>query len=213
MPQTKLNQELRVESLPFRRWLSRIFALFKIKSSGLTKYLLDLIPQENQPHNTCSGAIISIFSWRIDLRKHSVFHFAINEWNKPNFKTCNTESLVSFRKTLSRIGQPLLKSVFNVYNPTGLKLLTRLRLGLSNFDSHRFPDNFSNCVNPLCFCSMFLQFGIRILATLFLHCQFFTNIRSTLLEELAKIDLNILNLCYNSIVDVLLYGSSKYCIN
>ena len=61
MPQTKLNQELRVESLPFRRWLSRIFALFKIKSSGLTKYLLDLIPQENQPHNTCSGAIISIF--------------------------------------------------------------------------------------------------------------------------------------------------------
>ena len=155
--QTKLNQELRVESLPFRRWLSRIFALFKIKSSSLTKYLLDLIPQENQPHNTCSGAIISIFYWRTDLRKHSVFHFAINEWNKPNFKTCNTESLVSFRKTLLRIGQPFLKSVFNVHNPTGLKLLTRLRLGLSNFDSHRFPDNFSFCVNPLWFCSLELE--------------------------------------------------------
>ena len=43
--------------------------------------------------------------------------------------------------------------------------------------------------------------------------NFFTNILSTCLEELATTDLNILNLCDNSIVEVVLYGSSKYVMN
>ena len=43
--------------------------------------------------------------------------------------------------------------------------------------------------------------------------DFFTNICLTCLEELAKTDLNILNICDNSIVEVILYGSSKYDMN
>ena len=60
---------------------------------------------------------------------------------------------------------------------------------------------------------MFLQFEIESLCHFFLLCHFFTNIHCTFLEELAKIDLNTLNLCENSIVEVLLYGSSAYDMN
>ena len=40
--------------------------------------------------------------------------------------------------------------VYNNRKPIGLKLLTRLRLGLSHVNEHRFNHNFENCVNPLC---------------------------------------------------------------
>ena len=65
------------------------------------------------------------------------------------------------------------------------------------------------CVNPLFSCSL----EIESLFQFFLNCHFLINICETLLEELAKIDLNILNLCYDSIVEVLLYASSKYDMN
>ena len=97
---------------------------------------------------------------------------------------------LSLRKTLLRIHRSSPKSILNIDNPTGLKLLTRLR----------FSHNFSNWVNPWCFCSL----ETESLSLFFLQCHLFTNIRSTYLEEFTKINLNILNVCENSIVEVLL---------
>ena len=82
---------------------------------------------------------------------------------------------------LGRLGQPSPKSICNINNPTGLKLLTRLKLGLSHHNSHRFSHNFSNCANPLCSCKLEIEF----LSHFFLHCHFFTYIYSTLLEKLT----------------------------
>ena len=189
-------KNLRLESLKFRR----LCTLFKIKSSDLLKYLFDYIPQESQSHNIRSITIISKFYCRTDLFKYSFFPFTINEWNNINWKNSNTESLISLRKNWSTIAKS---------SPTGLKLLTRLKFCLGHFNSNRFSHNFPNCVNLLCSCSL----EIESLSHIFLHCHFFTNIRLTLLEELAKIDLIILNLCYNSIVEKPFYGSSKYDMN
>ena len=47
----------------------------------------------------------------------------------------------------------------------------------------------------------------------FLHSYYFTNICSTLLDEIAKNDSNLLSLPKNKIVEVLLYGSSNYDLN
>ena len=46
------------------------------------------------------------------------------------------------------------KPTFKIHNPLGLKLLTRLRLGLSHLNEHRFNDNFEDCITPLCSCSL-----------------------------------------------------------
>ena len=47
-----------------------------------------------------------------------------------------------------------LRQAYNIGKPIGLKLPTRLRLGLSNLNEKRFNHNFENCVNPLCACSL-----------------------------------------------------------
>ena len=46
--------------------------------------------------------------------------------------------------------RPVQRSIYNVFNPQGLKFLTRLRLGLSHLNEHRFRYNFKDCINPLC---------------------------------------------------------------
>ena len=93
--QTKPHQEFGLESLKFRPWFTMLCTLYKIKPSGLPKYLLDLIPQKNQSHYAHSATIIPIAELIFFFSKN-FFPFVISEWNKLNFKTCNTESLLFF---------------------------------------------------------------------------------------------------------------------
>ena len=44
--------------------------------------------------------------------------------------------------------------ISGIHHPLGLTLLTRLRLGLSHLNEHRFKHNFKNCINPICACSL-----------------------------------------------------------
>ena len=55
--------------------------------------------------------------------------------------------MLSFRNALLKIDRPTLKPVYNILDPNGLKLLTRLRLGLSHLNEHKFNHNFEECVN------------------------------------------------------------------
>ena len=55
-----------------------------------------------------------------------------------------------FKKHLFKEIQPDPHPFHNIYKSIGLKLLTRLRLGLSHLNEHRLNRNFENCVNPLC---------------------------------------------------------------
>ena len=84
-----------------------------------------------------------------------------------------------------------------IHNPIGLKFLTRLRLGLSHLNEHKFKQ----FVNPLCSCSL----EIESLTIFFLHCHYFTNIRSTLLDDLKSIDVNIPGFPDSETVELLLY--------
>ena len=47
----------------------------------------------------------------------------------------------------------------------------------------------------------------------FLHCHYYSNIGSTLLNELQLIDLNLLNQEDDIVVEALLYGSTKFNTN
>ena len=58
--------------------------------------------------------------------------------------------MLSFRNALLKIGRTTPKPVYNILDPNGSKLLTRLRLGLSHQNKHKFNHNFKECVNPLC---------------------------------------------------------------
>ena len=87
-----------------------------------------------------------------------------------------------------------------------IRLLTRLRLGLSHLNEHRFNYNFDNCINPLCTCTLETESTTRF----FLHCYFYSNIRKTLLVDLHVININIKNFSETVSADLLLYGKSSF---
>ena len=97
-------------------------------------------------------------------------------------------------------------SVFNVVDVYGIKLLTRLRVGLSHLRERKFRHNFQDTINPLCSCSL----EIESTSHFFLRCQNFITPRTNLMNELCKLDSNILNLDEISLTKLLLYGDSKY---
>ena len=87
-----------------------------------------------------------------------------------------------------------------------IRLLTRLRLGLSHLNEHRFNHNFDNCINPLCTCTLETESTTRF----FLHCYFYSNIRKILLVDLHVININIKNFPETVFTDLLLYGKSSF---
>ena len=114
--------------------------------------------------------------------------------------------MLSFRNALLMTGQLTSKPVCNTLHPNGLKLLTRLILGLSHLNEHKFNHNFKECVNPLCSCSL----QVESVSHFLLHYHYFTDIRKTLLNALQSVDENILNQSDNETVELLIYGSNKF---
>ena len=115
----------------------------------------------------------------------------------------------SFENSLLKIGRPTAKPTYNIHNPTGLKFLTRFRLGLSHLNERKFKHNFQDCVNPLCSCSL----EIESFSHFFLHCHHFTNIRATLQDDLQSVNRNIPSFSDNELVDLLLYVSPNFNLN
>ena len=101
---------------------------------------------------------------------------------------CKLKSYSIFKNSeFLRIGRPVPKPRFNMYNPLGLELLTHLRLGLSHLNEHSFNQNFEDFINPLCLCSL----EVKSTAHFFLNCHTFVNIRNTLLNKLNSINCDI----------------------
>ena len=110
---------------------------------------------------------------------------------------------------LIKTGRPTLKPVYNVHNPVGLKLLTRLRLGVSHHNQHKFNHNSQHSLNRLRLCSL----KVESVSHFFLHCHYFLNTCSTLLNEFQSIDINLLNQEDDIVVEILLYCSNKFNTN
>ena len=101
---------------------------------------------------------------------------------------------------------PVANSVFEINNPYGLKLLTRLRLGLSHLRYHKFRHNFQDCINPICVCGLEIETTTHFL----LHCSLFQSARQSLLIDIKKIDESILKKRDELIIKTLLYGNDKF---
>ena len=86
--------------------------------------------------------------------------------------------------------------------------MTRLRLGLSHLNEHRFNHNFQCCVNPLCSCSL----AVESTKHFFLHCHNYDNLRVTLLNDIKAIDESIFSTSDDDIVHVLLYGHQRFTL-
>ena len=200
----KIYNELGIESLKFRRWSRRLCVFFKIKTTKIPKYLYELIPTESHIYNTRKTENVETYYCRTDLFKYSFFPYTIVEWNKLDINLRNVKSFQIFRNSLLKIARLMQNSIFNVHDPVGIKYLTRLRLGLSHLNEHKFRHNFQDCLNPFCSCILEVETVIHY----FLHCHYYNIIRRTLLDTVNEIiNKNLSDLSEQTLVNLLLYGN------
>ena len=120
-----------------------------------------------------------------------------NDNNIPQFKVkhnffqniCNSENLNIFKKKLLKFIRPSGNSVFRCHNPKGIKLLTRLRLGLSHLREHKFKHGFLDSLNPICSCGQNIETSTHFL----LHYSNYSNERLTFLNIVRIIGRNTLD--------------------
>ena len=183
-----------------------LYSFFKIKIYGKPEYLLNKIPSSQNHCNTRNADQVETYYCRTDFFNISFFPYTIIEWNKLDIDILKSKSYATFRNILLKLGRPIQRPIYSISSPVGLKLLTRLRLGLSHLNEHRFNHNFQNCINPLCSCSLEIESTFHFL----LHCHHYTNIRVTLLNSIAEIIGNTFNINDECLVSLLLFGSQKY---
>ena len=99
--------------------------------------------------------------------------------------------------------RPLPNSAFNIYNPYGIKLLSRLCLGLSHLNEHKFKRGFNDTINPICI------WDIESINYFFLHCPEYCKARQTLFDNIQSIDKMLLSQNKSSLTHLLLYGDPK----
>ena len=95
-------------------------------------HIFDLIPNLNRVRETRHSNSIPAIHTRHKYFKNSFFPSTVCEWNNLDCKIKNSGSLSLFKKNLLNFIRPCVNSIFNVHNPNGIKLLTRLWLGLSH---------------------------------------------------------------------------------
>ena len=72
---------------------------------------------------------------------NSFFPSTAIKWNNLDLKIRN-KTFPAFKKIILKFLRPSSNSIFNCDSPKGIKLITRLRLGLSHLCEHKFRDNF-----------------------------------------------------------------------
>ena len=113
--------------------------------------------------------------------------FIITGWNKSDsdFKNIDFKAM-SCKKLLTFIITSLENDTYGIYDPLGVKLLNRLRLGFS----HKFRHNFADTLNPLCSCSLETEDTEHY----FLRSQNNASFRTTFVNNLNNINTAIASL-------------------
>ena len=141
-----------------------------------------------------------VFPCTTEYFKKSLFPHVINEWNKldPNIRS-------SSNAFLKLIG-PVERKIFNINDPLGIKMLTRLILSISHLREHKFRGGFKDTLNPLCSCSI----GAETATHYFLRYHFYNSNRATLMNDLENIPISLSTVSDNSLFSLLLCSDDKF---
>ena len=96
----KLYADLCIESLKFRRWFRKLACVYKIQSTGLSRYLLQLRPTNNHSYSLRKPPNIPHYCFGTDTFKNSFFSNVINKWNKLDEKIKGATSFSLFKALL-----------------------------------------------------------------------------------------------------------------
>ena len=128
----------------------------------------------------------------------------IKEWNNLNPHIRKSKSISIFKSYILKFIRPKPNNIYYCHNPKGIRLLTKLCLGLSHLREHKFKHSFQDCLNPLCFCGNEIETSTCYL----IHCPTYTNERMTLLDKIKSINYSILEFCDAVVIKILLFGDN-----
>ena len=189
-----------------RKWFRKLCYFFKLTKNKSPKYLFNYIPTVISTYRTRNIDSIPQFIVRHTFFRNSYFPSIVTEWNNLDKSIRNSESFSIFKKNILKFIGPSPNRIFNCHNPKGVKLLTRLRLGLSHLRDHKFKHSFQDSLNPICNCGTDVETTTHYL----LHCPLFSDERLILINNIRNIDSNILNLNDSRFSEVLLFGNSSF---
>ena len=163
-----------------------------------------MIPKRDLMYTTRNSNLLPSFKTKHEYFRNSFFPSIIAEWNNVDENIKKSLTLNIFKSKILKFIRPIANNIYNCNNPYGLKLLTRLRLGLSHLREHKFRHSFQDTLNPLCseFSSHFL-----------LYCSFYNQQRITLMNILKSIDPKIVAFDKDKLLQLLLYGDNSYDIS
>ena len=176
--------------------------LHKIISAKLPPFLHEIIPPLQRSHRY--PGCFQTLSCRTALLQNSFLPLTITEWNKFGTDIKNIDSHAMFRKILLTFIRPPGNDTYGIYDPLGVRLLNRLRLGFSHLREHNFRHNFVD--NPLCSCSLETEDTEHY----FLRCQNNLSLRTILINDLNNINTAIAPLNSNNLLRVILYGDKSF---
>ena len=136
--------------------------------------------------------------------KNSFFRSTIKEWNDLDPHIRKSKSISIFKSNILKVIRPKPNNVYYCHNPKAIRLLTKLRLGLSYLHKHKFKHSFQDCFNPFCFCGNEIETSTHYL----LHCPTNTNERMTLLNKIKRINCSLLEFSDTVVTKILLFGDN-----
>ena len=142
-----------------------------------------------------------------DFFKNTFFPSTIMEWNKLDWDIKNSESIVTFKKRILSFIRPSANSTFNCHNPRRIKLLSRLRLGLSHLREHKFKHSFQDSLNSFCGCG---KGEVETSSNYLLHCCNYSEERLALLNTVRNIGRFILHLSDSKFTSALLFRDTFF---
>ena len=116
-------------------------------------------------------------------------------------------ALTSSKRNVLKFIRYTTNGIFSCHDLTGIKYLTRLRLGISTLMNINFTNNFQDTLKPLCTCG---SSDVENAYHFFLHYPNFLTGRNTFLDKSAFLDSNILNQTDATVTKTLLFGNLKY---
>ena len=73
--------------------------------------------------------------------------------------------------------------IYNGHSPKAIRVIAKLRLGLSHLREHKFKHSFQDYLNPLCLCGNDIKTSSHFL----FHCLNYLNKRMTFLNKLETL--------------------------
>ena len=199
----KLYTELGWETLSDRRWARRLIQLYKIKNDFTPEYLKLNLPSPNDRlSRNNSGTSFYEIMCNTTKYKNSFFPDAVKSWNNIGNDFTSSTTVSCLKSKLFNLIRPQPKRIYDIHDPSGIRFLYQLRVGLSPLKCHKRHHNFLDTPVDLCDCTL----APEDTSHFFFNCTLYTPQRISLVSTVN----NILNkhglLHLSSDTNLYLYG-------